>query len=451
MKMITIKHLLICAAMSGVVISCTKKGAEAIVPSTTSSIIPTTEANANYVASDFTTGVLFANIVNPNACKPLGGALIGDRTFVSNLPEFLLDTGWVFRSDATNNPVFASGKLMLYLYHYNGAGKNLQMHIIFRASGGAATVRGYGITSVKSATNSNPSNAVATWWANNRVRIEGSTTPDFTLSLPSANAVGSIRSIDVPQSQSVDARYEIEVTGNTHCYVVFTAPGTSVATAYAMATRSRARGNYYFPPTDANYPNQPIAQATCRLGREGGVYQYSAWFGDTYLNLPTGTGYLGLAFNTETWLNNCRATPSLVTVQDQTAGVVGYMSIPTSNAGTGSLAGVTPSLRTYANYGHKYNMQLFLRNTQNRSRTVELVLATNNNNGFSTSYYNGPIDVAGTIRNYNVTGASPATSLGIFSVPAGTTSVPGVKGVPIKLYVPGLASANSQIIVKVLD
>lgn len=374
-------------------------------------IVPATQWTSNVLPVD---GNPTLQIVPNASLKPLNVTLSGNPMYKSNNPESITGDGWVMQNSRIH-PTRGGRKLALkgtnsvYIFHINKSGSPIgsspkYVHLIVtNPNPTAISVSAKGSYYNNSldekplnGPNTGPSVGVAKDWLNNTLRM-----PSFSATIQTNRAT----QVFSHQAKSiVDARFEITTSADAFYYVVITSTG-NVNDAITGAQGVPAPGDY-------------ITETANTFGREAGIYANSNVSATNDLILPVGPHHIGFALNTT---NKFSAT------EDQTSQGLMFMNQSSS--------------KTYANYGHKYDITFNLKNQGTTARTVKLFLASNTVKTTSTSLtFNCPIKVNNVVKNVSTRFNVPKQQLESFSVP------PGGSTVNIQFFMPGLVSAGQQLI-----
>lgn len=371
---------------------------------------------AAHGAAAWTPGAPAGPVIPDRQLRRLGGALGGPPIWKSNNPEVIEGDGWLMqsaRADAVRGgrPTPLSGKPHLYLFHINKSGAPRYLHVLvsnprtqdlrYGAVGSLYT----GAERPLGGAGTGPNYAVARDFLDGtfRTRRSGVTVRPRTATELVRAALGP--------GVMVDGRFELDIEGGgaAYVYTVVTSSG-DLRDAINASQGAPARGPIYPPGPD-------------RYGREAGVYATSAFSGTTEIELPRGAAHLGLALNTSS-----KFDPQL---QDHTAPAL--MTLGDS------------APRTYANYGHRYDVTLRLLNPGTAARRVRLSLASSARNPALSMTFNAPVLVDGARIDVLTTPAAPRQELRTVTVAAGAS-----RDLRLALYVPGLITIGQQLVLEAL-
>lgn len=378
-------------------------------------------AAATYSAASWSPGTLPvstdpAKQVLPNErLLPLNVTLGGAKIYKSNNPEIFRGNGWLMQNSRTDasrggSRYALSGTNPLYLFHINKSGATKWLHVLVTnpnaASITVSSKGSYYTNTEKPLTGAatGQSYFVARDWLNNTLRQ-----PQTAATSLAQYAAKEIMKIQVANSAMVDGRFEITTSGNAYYYTVITGTG-STRDAISASQGAFASGDYY-------------TESTNTYGREAGVYAYSTVSADNSLALPASAGHIGFALNTSNKFSS--------SLENQTADALMRLS--------------NSSSRSYGNYGHKYKVVFRLSNNNSSSKTVRLYFASNSVNAAqSNATWNGPLRMNGSVVNVYTKLNAPRQRLSSWTVP------PGQFNVTLEFFVPGLITANQQLIFEML-
>ncbi len=453
------------------------------VPGGSGSIHAATEATIAYSGADFT-----------NTSRNLGGDLSGLQMLVSNQPEQVSSRGWVYRSSINDGDLGSlrgiSGNFVFYLYHYlfGSVGTNTKAYLVARnVTASSVTVTGRGYYEVKqSTTDLSTSLRTAKNWLNDKksgATQPGTTGPGNTIQrlrpvsqTIAANAYAILDEVSAPNSQTIDGRYELSASSSVVIYLVFenldalsasaklTQLATIVGSNTSRATATWTDANGYIVETGAPAPNAPagltVPTTNGRFGRENGIYSNSGWSGITNITLPAGIGTLKMHYNTS--IKNGAQEQSAPASSVTTASGTFAATTPVDRrAFQGSdytlfVPRPTNALKTYANYGHYYQVTFNLFNTSGRTRRVQIKVGRPGTgryyapfwvitSGFATGNINTVSDV---ILDPGVAGGSGTEKvIADVTIPNGATSAT----VNINAIIPGSITIGQYFLVSTLD
>ncbi|UTA48293.1 DUF3370 family protein [Simiduia sp. 21SJ11W-1] len=361
-------------------------------------------------ASDWQTGALNGDIVDPTLLEPLAIEIDTRKIWKSNNPETVEGDGWLMQSGRVDalrggSAYPLSGCFDVYLFHINKSGSTKYVHLLAsNPNGTSVTITGRG-----SMYNNSEKPLVGAGGGLNYQVVY-----DFLFNTPRTTFNTSIAPstakelVKIPLSSMIDGRYEICASKGVYLYTVATSNG-SANDAVNLSQSNPAPGFIAQPDVD-------------KFGREAGVYQGSGVQAVQVIDLPVGQGHIGFNFNT---------TNKIYTyLQDQTSGAVMHLG--------------DSSDRTHGNYGHRYQVTLHVKNTQSFARTVSFSFASNLTGSGPSFTWNSPAKLNGSLKNIYVTPQNPAQFLNSYSVPA-----QGSRSITLDLYVPGLITTNQQLILEV--
>lgn len=453
------------------------------VPNGSGHAAAATETTLSYGAADFT-----------NTSKNLGGALFGQQMLVSNQPEQLSSRGWVFRSSINDGDLGSlrgiSGNFVFYLYHYllGSVGTNTKAYLVARnVTAASVTVSGRGYYEVKqSSTDLSTSLRTAKNWLNDKrsgTTQSGLTGPGGTIqrlrnvsqTIP-ANGYAILDEVSAPNSQTIDGRYELNASNSVVVYYVFenldalsaSAKLTQLATIVGTNT-NRAQGTWtdsqgYIVETGSPAPPVPsglsLATNGSRFGRECGIYTNAGWNGITNVSLPSGIATLRLHYNTSSKSGaqeQCASASQVVTAGGTFAATTPVDRRPFVGSDY-SLFSPRPTnaLRTYANYGHYYELTFNIANSTGRARRVQLLVGRPgtsryyapfwiNSSGFTSGNINAVNDI---ILDPGVAGGTGTEKvLADVLVPNGATTAT----IKVNAVIPGSITIGQYFLVKTLD
>lgn len=405
------------------IIACKKK--EAVITQNTNSAVSDLkkekEGNSNLAARtissfEWTTGLMpvttdVTQHILPDAqLKPLTPVYSGAKMYVSNNPEIFTGNGWLMqnsRTDATRggSTFPLSGVNNVYLFHINKATTSKYIHLmVSNPNYGNITYTGKGsyyTNAEKPLTGqaTGQSYFVSKDWLNNTMRK--------TISSPitiQPNKVSEVFKIKMNASNMVDARFEINTSGNAYYYTVITSTG-NLTDATNATQGTYAAGTY-------------LTESANAFGREAGVYNTSDVTANNVLQLPSVASRIGFCLNT---------TAKFKTVEEQTSAALMKM--------------LGSSSRSYGNYGNKYNVTFQLQNNNTSTRTVKLYFASNVVDATKTNgTWNSQVKLNGTNVDIYTQLNNPRKLLATWTVPV------GIFNATLNFYVPGLITTNQQLI-----
>jgi hypothetical protein len=179
------------------------------------------------------------------------------------------------------------------------------------------------------------------------------------------------------------------------------------------------------PAAGEIYPPGPA-----RFGREAGICAHSILAGVTPIEVPDAPAHLGLCLNTSNKFASY--------LQDQTSDFV--MRLGDS------------SERTYANYGHKFDVTLQLTNPAASPRRLRLSFATNlvKDQDSPSFAFHGPIRVTDgvndTVQDVYVRPTAPRQVL----IDSLALEAGAARPLRLQFFVPGLITIGHQLILEVL-
>ncbi|WP_345551260.1 DUF3370 family protein [Microbulbifer aestuariivivens] len=361
-------------------------------------------------ASDWQTGSLSGDIVDPTLLQPLALEIDQRKIWKSNNPETVDGDGWLMqnsRADAQRGGAATplSGCFDVYLFHINNSGSAKYVHLLAsNPNSSSVTLTGSGSMYNNSeeplvGIGGGLNYQVAYDWLFDTPRST------FNSSIPPLSATELVR---VPLSSMIDGRYELCTDQGVYLYTVATSTGDS-NDAINLSQSGRAPGYIARPDVD-------------KFGREAGIYQGSGISAVQVVELPQGPGHIAFNFNT---------TNKIYTyLQDQTSAALMHLG--------------DSSDRTHGNYGHHYKVTLHLRNPASVARTATFTFASNLTGSGPSFTWNSPALLNGQLKNIYVTPQKPAQTLASYTLPAS-----GAQTINLELYVPGLITTNQQLIVEV--
>ncbi|EMR02560.1 DUF3370 family protein [Cesiribacter andamanensis] len=376
-------------------------------------------ASSPIVQSHFTAGTLGSSSkVADNSLHKPTTYIGGNPIWVSNNPEIFQGEGWLMNnagkacSGRTSAAFPLSGTFNLYLFHINQTGRTAYLHVLVsnpnpstaitvQSKGSIHTNSSYPLTGA----GTGPSFKVAENWMN---------TSGFNQNTAAASIdpykVREIARVPMNSANMIDGLLEVTTSGNAYVYTVITYDGAT-SRAINLSQSTCAPGDYR-------------TESTNTYGREAGVYRYSKLYARIDATIPSYAAYAGFCLNTTAKFNSNLA--------EQTSDALM------------TLAG--SSSRTYGNYGHLIEYGINLKNEYATGKYVKISMASNAYDpAKNNATFNGPVDFVGSRKTVYLQLNAPKQDLGTVFVPANTT-----KGYAFKLYVPGLITTNSQLILQVL-
>ncbi len=463
------------------------------VPGGSGSIVANTETTQSYIGTNF-----------DNISKNLGGALAGTQMLVSNVPEKVNSKGWVFRGSVNDGTLGSlrgiSGGFTFYLYHYLtgtvSTTDNVKGYLVARNVGSSpVTVSGRGYYEVKlNTTDVSASYRTALNWLNDK--RSGATQPGTTRNniqrlrtvsqSIAANSFAILDEVSAPLSQTIDARYELNASGNIVVYYVYenldalaTADKLSRLSTIVGSNTSRAKGVWvdptptggtspgYIIETGSPAPNVPsglkIPTANNRFGRECGIYNNSGWSGVTNVSLPSNAAALRLHFNTS-------AKGGLQEQCAEAGTVNGFRT--TTPVDASAFAGTsyndydlflqqtgrpTNATRTYANYGHYYQLTFNITNTTGRTRRVQLLAGRSGGGRYyvpfwvqSAGFVTGNVNqINSVILDPDLGPSGSGTERPIADVTIGNAAP--AANIKVNVVIPGSINIGQFFLIKTLD
>lgn len=378
-----------------------------------------TKTQAAFTTLNWTSGTLYQGtnpslqIVPNTALYPLSVSKSGSKIYKCNNSEIFSGNGWLMQNSRTDaarggQSYPLTGTNAAYFFHINQSGSTKYFHLLVTNPNAAAITvsnKGSYYTNAEKPLNgigTGPSYFVSKDWLNNTLRFTGA---------PSSLSQYQAKEIFKAQMNNgamIDGRYEITTSANAYYYTVITSTG-NLADAVNASQGGPAAGSFY-------------TESTNTYGREAGIYATSAVTAENDLDIPNQASYIGFALNT----SNKFAS----SLEDQTA------------AKLMTLTGA--SSKSYGNYGHKYSVTFHLHNNNSGSKTVKLYFASNSvNSSQSNATWNGAIKLNGTLKNIYTQLNAPRQQLSTWTI------APGLFNATIDFYVPGLITANQQLIFEV--
>ncbi len=291
-----------------------------------------------------------------------------------------------------------------------------------------------------------------------------------------ANAYAILDEVSSPNSQTIDGRYEFNASNSIVVYLVFdnldalsaSAKLTQLASIVGSNT-NRAAGTWtdasgYIVETGSPAPNAPsgltVATPNGRFGRECGIYLNSGWSGITNVSLPAGIATLKLHYNTSSKSGGQEQCADAGTVTNASGTFRSTTPVDSRAFSGGDYALFVPrptnALRTYANYGHYYDLTFNISNTTGRARRVQLLVGRPGSaryyapfwiqsSGFTSGNVNTVSDI---ILDPGVAGGNVSEKpIADVVVPNGATSAT----IRVSAVIPGSISIGQYLLVKTLD
>lgn len=366
-------------------------------------------------ASDWTPGPLAGPIVPPDTLQPLSFQTAGPPILKSNNPEVIQGDGWLMTNspraeDRQGSESVLRGTFCIFLFHINKAGSSKFLHLLItNPQSQPVLLSGMGsmLTNRQEPLRRRPGRGLNVRVARHWLHGSHRTRFDAIVLEPGRSLV--VDRAGLRNRAMVDGRFQITAEGGVHVSTVVTSRGGS-ADAVNASCGGPAAGEIFSPGPD-------------RFGREAGICATSVLTGVTAIEVPAPEAHLGLCLNTSN-----KFDPHL---QDHTSPFA--MRLGDS------------SDRTYANYGHAYDLTLLLTNPSAALRKVRLSFATNlvstvNRPSFA---FHAPIQVNDAIQDVYVRPTDPLQVLGTYAIAAGAG-----QSVRLRYFVPGLISIGQQLIVE---
>jgi Protein of unknown function (DUF3370) len=394
---------------------------------------------ATYNTSDWTSGLMpdttgsgtpttaiLNNLIIANAnLKPLNVTLGGPKILVSNNPEKFTGDGWLVqhnRVDATQWGVDypLSGTNKIYLFHINNSGAAKWVHLImhnagassvtYTAKGSVYTNTDYPLPGGTAAVGQ--SYNVSKNWLNNTY------TTNISSTIVAAGSKEEIFKKQMSAANMIDGLYEVTTSGPVYFYTIVTSNGnTNTAKNATSGTFASYTAGDYRMETSGTY------------AREAGIYEASEVTSENTLVIPNVQSRIGFCLNT---------TAKFYPVEEQTAPVV-VKTPPT----TDSVRLKYASQRSYGNYGFYYDVLFHLQNNSSVTKSVNVYFACNSNTinaAASNGTWNARIKLNSTGMDVYNQANNPRKKIATLNIPAGTTDM------TLQFYVPGLITANQQLI-----
>jgi hypothetical protein len=377
---------------------------------------------APLAGSDWIPGPFPGPIVPLPSLRPLSLQSGGNPIWKCNNPEIIQGDGWLM----TNSPAAAKrqgsatpleGSFCVYLFHINQAKATKYLHLLVTNPGdrpAQLSGRGSMLTNKQEPLRQRPGTglnyAVARDW------LVGTPRTRFDAVELAPGQAHQVDRAVLEDRAMVDGRFEISADGGVYLYTVVTSSGR-FADAVNASQRGPAAGEIYSP-------------GPARFGREAGICAHSILAGVTPIEIAAAPAHLGLCLNT----SNKFASH----LQDQTQEFLMRLGDSAD--------------RTYANYGHKYDVTLALRNPADSARRVRLSFATNlvKEQDSPSFAFHGPIrvndGVNDTVQDIYVKPTAPRQPLlDDLLLEAGAS-----RPLRLQFFVPGLITIGHQLILEVL-
>lgn len=373
-----------------------------------------------YTISNWTAGSLPSSgtpselIVPNSSLLPLNVSLSGNPVFKSNNPEIFTDNGWLMQNSRTDPTRGGSsyplnGTNTVYLFHINQSGVTKYIHLIVtnpNSSSITVSSKGSYYTNAEkplTGAGTGQSYFVSSDWLNNTLRQP----PTNPVTIGQGKAA-EVFNIQVNSSGMVDGRFEVTTSNGAYYYTVIT-DTKSLNDAVNTSQGSFAPGSYYTESANA-------------YGREAGIYNTSNVSAENDLDIPNTSSYAGFDLNTTNKFYS--------SLEDQTSAALMTMA--------------SASSKTYGNYGHHYSVLFHLHNNNTVNKTVNLYFASNSTDSTkSNATWNGQLKMNGSYFTVYTQLNAPRQQLSSWSIP------PGLFNVTLEFYVPGLITANQQLIFEV--
>jgi hypothetical protein len=368
-------------------------------------------------SSDWSIGTLLVpNIVPLEKLKPLTGMARGMPIWKSNNPEVFTSDGWLMQnaSNISRQVVGSaqlSGNFGIYLFHINKSSTTRIIHLLVtnpqsspvQVSGKGSMFSNSTFPLLGQGTGLNYQ--VARNWLTDTHRVE------FDSVNLAPNKAYSIDQHTLKSSNMVDGHFELITTAPVSVYTVVTSTG-NLNDAIALSQGNLADGDIAQPGVN-------------RFGREAGICRHSEWAGITEIEVPATQAYLGLCLNTSN-----KFTPAL---QDQTSDYLLRLD--------------DSAERSYANYGHKYDVTLALKNSSITQQRVRLSFGSNvtSPQDRPSFTYNGPIQVNNRIQDVYTKPTAPRNELETVTIATNARIE-----IRLQFYVPGLITIGQQLILESL-
>lgn len=362
---------------------------------------------ASIAEFDWTNGTLSTPSIPIDMLKPLTGEPEGNPIWKSNNPELVDGEGWLMQNERSDDQRGGSafplsGLFNIYLFHINRSNSLTRtLHVLIKnPNETAVTISGKGSMFTNAqhplkGRGTGQSFHVARNW------LLDTNLTSFSKTIE-PGATEEIDQATLNPRNMVDGRFEVDASADVFAYTVVTSSGDRTD-AINATTGFPALGDIRTPGSN-------------RLGREAGICASSIWAGTTEIDLPASPAHIGFCLNT--------SNP-----QDQTVEYAMRLS--------------DSALRTFGNYGHKYDVTLKLNNLSNRMRQVRLSFASSANNPNLSRTYSGPILVNDTLIDIFTTPTDPVNVIDTVAIPPNDSF-----SVRITFFVPGLITIPQQLILE---
>jgi Protein of unknown function (DUF3370) len=368
-------------------------------------------------SSDWSIGTLLVpNIVPLEKLKPLTGMARGMPIWKSNNPEVFTSDGWLMQNALNSSRQLLgsaqlSGNFGIYLFHINKSSTTQIIHLLVtnpqsspvQVSGKGSMFSNSTFPLLGQGTGLNYQ--VARNWLTDIHRVE------FDSVNLAPNKTYPIDQHTLKSSNMIDGHFELITTAPVSISAVVTSTG-NLNDAIALSQGNPADGDIAQPGSN-------------RFGREAGICRHSEWAGTTEIEIPATQAHLGLCLNTSN-----KFTPAL---QDQTSDYLLRLG--------------DSAERSYANYGHKYDVTLALKNSSITQRRVRLSFGSNvtSPQDRPSFTYNGPIQVNNRIQDVYTKPTAPRNELETVTIAANARIE-----IRLQFYVPGLITIGQQLILESL-
>jgi hypothetical protein len=348
--------------------------------------------------------------------NPLNIELGGYPFMKSDNPEIFFSAGWLMNHSRVDSqrggaryPV--NGCTNSYMFHINKVGRKAFLHLLVTNASNAPirlSAKGSLYTNsqkIFKGKASGPSYMVSRDW------LYGSFATKFSNRPVNALATTEVVKVQMNELNMADGRFEVCATGPVFLTTVATLNGTLNEAISAMQGApdvgdiQKANVNDY--------------------SRDAGIYASSVVGGLTVVPLPSTTAHTAFAFNTTGTFNSG--------LQEQTSPAL--MRMNDSNT------------RTFANFGHKFDITLRLFNPHAWSRTVRLYLASSYTNQINDPIFtfNSPGMLNGMEMPLFTTPTQPKQILATWTLRPNQTF-----DARLVTFIAGLVVTNQQLIVEVL-